>query len=91
MTGPFANAAGGAPGGAPPGRSRSGTRLLGAGILLWAVAALLPVAATHLASGGAQVVMWLASMPLCLLGACMAIAGWLRRRRAGSASWEDRG
>lgn len=68
-------------------RRRSGRRLLVAGLLLWVLAALLPVIATVLASGALQTIGWLSSMPLCLLGAALGAMGIMRLRRREEDSY----
>lgn len=72
-------------------REDSGRRLLWAGILIALVGAVEPVVASLLNAGTASTIAWLVSMPLCVAGAGVAAAGYLRRRSVRSVLHEDWG
>lgn len=69
----------------------SGRHLLWAGILIALVGAVEPVVASLLSTGTASTIAWLVSMPLCVAGAGVAAAGYLRRRSVRSVLHEDWG
>lgn len=72
-------------------KEASGTRWLRVGILIAVFGAVEPVVVSLLSGGTASTLAWLISMPLCVVGAGVAAAGYLRRRSVRSVLHEDWG